>query len=153
MAKMGRPRHDIPKDEFENLCAIQCTEEEIAAWFKCSVDTIERWCKREYKRTFADVFNEKRKPGLISLRRAQFKRAVDDGDKTLLIWLGKQLLGQKEQPVEQDTTTLDAVDCYTSALRDAAKSAPKPVDHTTDDTDAVPKEDAEYGGGADGSNT
>ena len=28
--KMGRPKVDIKKDEFEKLCALQCTQEDIA---------------------------------------------------------------------------------------------------------------------------
>ena len=47
MAKMGRPRIEIDKEEFEKLCDIQCTLTEIAGWFRCSPDTIENWCKRE----------------------------------------------------------------------------------------------------------
>lgn len=95
MAKMGRKYIDIKQDEFEKLCHIQCTAEEIASWFRCSVDTIERWCKREYQKTFAEVFSEKRLGGCISLRRAQFQEAIK-GNTALLIWLGKQYLGQTD---------------------------------------------------------
>ena len=44
----GRPKKEIDKKIFENLCGLQCTLEEIAGVFDCSADTIERWCKREY---------------------------------------------------------------------------------------------------------
>ena len=54
--KMGRPPKQIDKTEFEKLCLLQCTEEEIAGWFDCSVDTIERWVKREYSATFAEIY-------------------------------------------------------------------------------------------------
>ena len=94
---MGRPKIEIDKKQFENLCAIQCTIEEITAWFDCSHQTLERWCKREYKKTFGQVFDEKRRKGFISLRRKQYETALK-GDKTLLIFLGKQYLGQKETP-------------------------------------------------------
>ena len=59
MAKMGRPRIEIDKEEFEKLCDIQCTLTEIAGWFRCSPDTIENWCKREYKDTFSGGFFKK----------------------------------------------------------------------------------------------
>lgn len=97
---MARPRIQIDKKQFENACAIQCTEEEIAALFDCSVDTIERWCKREYNTSFAEVFKNKCSKGKISLRRSQFKLA--DTNATMAIWLGKQYLGQRDDLSETD---------------------------------------------------
>lgn len=92
---MARPRIEIDKTQFEKLCSIQCTREEIAGFFGCSDDTIERWCKREYKANFAVVFAKKRGVGKISLRRAQFRMA--ETNPSMAIWLGKQYLGQREQ--------------------------------------------------------
>ena len=43
--KMGRPKIQINEIEFEKLCGLQCTEEEIAGFFNCSIDTICNWCK------------------------------------------------------------------------------------------------------------
>lgn len=91
-------------DEFEKLCAIQCTLEEIAAYFNCSADTIERAVKRHYKSGFADVFAQKRGHGKVSLRRVQFQKALE-GNPTMMIWLGKQYLGQTEK-VEQKVETV-----------------------------------------------
>jgi len=92
---MARPRIEINRSEFEKLCSIQCTKEEIAGFFNCSEDTIERWCGREYKASFAVVFSQKRGLGKISLRRSQFRMA--ETNPSMAIWLGKQYLGQKEQ--------------------------------------------------------
>ena len=92
---MARPRIDIDMEQFKKLCAIQCTEEEIASWFKCSVDTIERWCKRELKMSFAEAFKTWSADGKISLRRNQFKMA--EHNVSMAIFLGKQYLGQKDQ--------------------------------------------------------
>ena len=75
MAKMGRPRKEIDKDMFERFCGIFCTEEEIAGFFKCEKSTIERWCKRTYGKTFADVYKIYTANGKMSLRRMQFKLA------------------------------------------------------------------------------
>ena len=88
----GRPRKEIDKKQFEQLCALQCTLDEIAGFFDCSPDTIERWCKREYKMHFADVFRIKRQKGKISLRRNQFKLA--EKHPQMAIWLGKNYLDQ-----------------------------------------------------------
>ena len=91
---MARPRIEIDKEQFGKLCAIQCTEEEIANWFHCSIDTIERWCKREFGNGFADTYKRYSVEGKISLRRTQFKMA--ERNVTMAIWLGKQYLGQKD---------------------------------------------------------
>ena len=53
MARTGRPTIKIDKDNFEKLCGLQCTLVEIAGFFNCSEDTIQRWCRRTYKMTFA----------------------------------------------------------------------------------------------------
>ncbi len=99
MAKMGRPRTEINQTTFENLCAIQCTLNEIASVFNCSEDTIERWCKRTYKETFAETFKKHSAKGKISLRRAQFRLA--EKNTAMAIFLGKNYLGQRDT-VEAD---------------------------------------------------
>lgn len=91
---MGRPRKEIDQKIFENLCGYQCTLEEIAGIFECSPDTIERWCKREYKETFAEIYKKHSMKGKMSLRRYQFKLA--EKSAAMAIWLGKQYLGQTD---------------------------------------------------------
>lgn len=95
-AKMGRPLVVIDWDSFDALCYAQCTKWEISAYFKTSEDTLERAVKREKGVTFAVYFDEKRNKGLVSLRRQQFQVAMK-GSPAMLIWLGKQYLGQKEK--------------------------------------------------------
>lgn len=119
---MARPRIDINREQFEKLCAIQCTLEEIASWFKCSEDTIERWCKRELKMNFADAFKTYSADGKISLRRTQFKMA--EHNVSMAIWLGKQYLGQKEQQeiavAHSDDDTIRAMERYFNDKRASA---------------------------------
>jgi len=93
---MARPRKEINWDEFDKLCQIQCTQVEIANWFECSVDTIDRAVKREQEMGFAEYFEQKASKGKISLRRQQWQLALK-GDKTMLIWLGKQHLEQRDK--------------------------------------------------------
>lgn len=96
MAKMGRPRKEINKTEFEKLCFLQCTEREFCSWFDVSDETLNKWCKENYDgRTFLDVFKEKRENGLISLRRTQFQLA--EKSPAMAIFLGKNLLGQTDK--------------------------------------------------------
>jgi len=108
MRKTGRPRKEIDKGNFEKLCGLQCTLQEIAGFFDCSEDTIERFCKREYGERFADVYDKKRGIGKISLRRYQFKLA--EKSAVMAIFLGKNYLGQRDNFEEQDNTALEKLD-------------------------------------------
>jgi hypothetical protein len=94
MAKMGRPRKEIDRDQFERFCSILCTEEEIAGFFKCDVRTLERWCRREFGKTFVEVYKIYAANGKMSLRRMQFKLA--EKSAAMAIFLGKNLLGQTD---------------------------------------------------------
>lgn len=91
---MGRPKIQINKENFEKLCGLQCTLEEIAGFFNCSADTIERWCKSEYSTTFAETFKKHSASGKASLRRIQFELAKKS--PAMAIWLGKQYLNQRD---------------------------------------------------------
>lgn len=102
-AKIGRPPTVINWNVFAALCEIQCTLKEIAAALKCSEETVERAVKREFKVPFAYFYDQKRAGGFISLRRAQWNRAIGGSD-TMLIWMGKQHLGQKDIRVEEIKT-------------------------------------------------
>ena len=101
---MGRPRKEVDWKQFDQLCAIQCTEEEIAAWFDMNLDTLNTRCKEEHGATFSDVYGQKRQAGKSSLRRKQYKAAME-GNPTMLIWLGKQYLKQKDRhEIDQKTS-------------------------------------------------
>lgn len=82
---------------------IQCTLEEIAAFFSIDIVTIENFCKRKYGTSYSKVFRQKRGSGKVSLRRAQWKKGVEEGNTTMLIWLGKQYLGQRDKVEEVHT--------------------------------------------------
>jgi hypothetical protein len=85
---MARPQLEIDEDTVEKLAAIHCTMQEIASVVGCSVDTLER--------RFADTIKVGKDKGKTSLRRYQWK-AAEKGNVSMLIWLGKQLLGQKDK--------------------------------------------------------
>ena len=113
---MARPRKDIDGEQFKKLCAIQCTLAEIAGWFDCSEDTIERWCKRTFGKGFADTFKTHSQSGKISLRRYQFKLA--EKNAAMAIFLGKQYLGQKDEPDINLASVPD--DGFTAAIKGTA---------------------------------
>ena len=106
---MARPRTEINQLEFEKLCGLQCTIEEICRWFKITDNTLDSWCKRTYGVGFSEIFKQKRGVGKISLRRMQWRLA--ETSATMAIFLGKQYLGQKNEPLEvqHSVTPIDAI--------------------------------------------
>ncbi len=94
---MARPHHaQIKQEDFEKLCTLQCTKLEMCGFFDVTDKTLEDWCRKTYRMGFSDVFRQKRSKGLISLRRTQFQHA--EKNASMAIFLGKQYLGQKDQP-------------------------------------------------------
>ncbi len=78
-----------PKDVYE-LAAIGCTDSEIARWFDLAETTL--------KYNFSEIMAKGREDVKMTLRRAQLQLALS-GNATMLIWLGKNLLGQSDTPL------------------------------------------------------
>lgn len=115
---MARPLKEIEQKYFENLCALQCTENEICSFFEITDKTLTSWCKRTYGEGFSDVYKKKREKGKISLRRAQMELAKKNA--AMAIWLGKNYLGQKDT-VDVNVTAQEgiALDELEKMVRDA----------------------------------
>ena len=92
---MARPRKEIDQIEFEKLCVLQCTEDEICDWFDVTDKTLTKWCKETFKKSFSDIFKVKKGKGKISLRRMQWKLA--ENNVAMAIFLGKQYLNQTDR--------------------------------------------------------
>ncbi len=124
----GRPRKAISRDAFQKLCKMQCTEEEIAGFLDCSVDTLQRWVKDTYEgATFAEVYKKYAAGGRASLRRKQYKLA--EHNATMAIWLGKQYLGQRDRiDVAADAEQLEKLDAILCGVLTAAKNPPHDTD-------------------------
>jgi len=88
----GRKPVEIGVEDWEKLHAMHCSVEEIAGLYSVSTRTIETRLKQ---RTYAEAAMRGRAKGKISLRRRQ-RQSAEEGDVRMLIWLGKQMLGQKE---------------------------------------------------------
>lgn len=123
MAKTGRPRKNINKEEFEGLLEIQCTLEEVTSYFSfrlagCSMDTIERWCKREYGQSFAEIAEKRRNEGKISIRREMFRMMQKNA--SVLIFMAKNYLGMSDNPQAPDAANelLQALYTVISAKND-----------------------------------
>ena len=86
---MARPKKIIDYELVEKLANIQCTMVEIANVLEVSLSRLEK------DKEFIRVYKKGMEKGKMSLRRKQWK-AVEDGSVTMMIWLGKQYLGQVE---------------------------------------------------------
>jgi hypothetical protein len=86
--KAGRPKLGLDADLVEKLAGIGCPTSEIAAIVGCSVDTLDR--------NFAEVMNKGRENIKTRLRKKQIDTAMS-GNVVMLIWLGKQMLGQSDK--------------------------------------------------------
>lgn len=106
---IGRPKKQIDKEEFEKLCGLQCTEQEICGWFGCCEDTLNSWCKENYEgKTFSDVFATKKEVGKISLRRNMIK--LSQKSATMAIFLAKNWLGMTDNvEVKADTSLMQTL--------------------------------------------
>ena len=117
--KGGRPKVEIDKKMFENMCGLQCTKDEICCILDIDEKTLTRWCKDTYGEGFSDIFKKKSKIGLMSLRRTQFK--IAEKNASMAIFLGKQYLGQKDV-VENHITNNGIIDELTEALNNVKTS-------------------------------
>ena len=86
---MARPKkYDIDPEEVEKLAGIGATNAEIAAFFGCDPSLISK--------SYSSNVTKGRESGKIRLRQWQMK-AAQKGNVSMLIWLGKQMLGQRDQ--------------------------------------------------------
>ncbi len=90
----GRPRATIDLAQITALAQIQCTDYELALVIGVSERTIERRKKSDEK--FLAAYEKGRAEGRTSLRKWQFE-AAKNRNITMLIWLGKQYLGQTDK--------------------------------------------------------
>ena len=116
MAKVGRPKKEISKTEFEKLCALQCTMLEICDFFDVSDKTLQNWCREKYGDSFSVVFNKKREAGKISLRRIQWQHA--EKSPSMAMFLGKNYLNQRDATSVGITMQTDD-DPITKALKES----------------------------------
>jgi len=93
--KRGRPQKSLDWPQFEKLCALQCTQTEIASFFGVHKNTIRERVQDEYKEDYCTIYKRFSDSGKCSLRRHQF--VLSRTNASMAIWLGKMWLGQREQ--------------------------------------------------------
>ena len=124
MARTGRPKKEFDKKTFQDLVGLGCTQEEICWFFRdetgksANIDTLTRWCKREFDMTFQEYFRQNGCMALkIQLRRNQMN--LSKSSAAMAIFLGKNLLGQTDK-VEQTIMEVEDLSSLAEMLRDDA---------------------------------
>lgn len=92
----GRPKASIDWQKVDNYLKAQCDGAGIAGLLGIHPNTLYEACKEVHKCNFSDYSVQKKGEGKELLRAKQFQIAME-GDKTMLVWLGKQYLGQQDK--------------------------------------------------------
>lgn len=90
---VGRDKKVIPPRDVERLAAMGCKDIEICEWFGIDGNTL--------RYNFSVELQKGRQSLNQSLRQAQLRLALS-GNAVMLIWLGKNLLGQSDSPVNTE---------------------------------------------------
>lgn len=136
---MGRKKVKIDYDTVKNLAKICCTQEEIASVMGCSVKTLQR--RRQFNKAYQDGLNDAR----ASLRRLQWRSAAN-GNITMQIFLGKNLLGQRDKfPEDERAEDKEKVTIINDLPQEPPNETPEPQEeqqlrnNSTSETDNTPE--------------
>lgn len=90
---VGRNKIPVPPDEVEHLASLGCSDTEIAKYFGVTDHSL--------RRHFAVNLIKGRHNLKLTLRQAQIRVALE-GNPTMLIWLGRNMLQQSEAGIAND---------------------------------------------------
>ncbi len=110
---MARPEAEIDWEKVDELLISGCLGTELASFFGVHPNTFYRRVEDYYNVSFSEYSQQKRSTGEALLRHHQFQKALGitkKGDNTLLIWLGKNRLGQKESHEEKQSPKQEDMD-------------------------------------------
>lgn len=94
--KVGRPFAEIDWEKVGTMLEQGCTTEGIAATIGVERSTLRRRCWHDNKIRYTAFVQQKRAKGNDQLRAVQYRLAIE-GNPTMLVWLGKQRLGQSDK--------------------------------------------------------
>lgn len=95
--KTGPKPRTYDWQKIANMFAIGCNMEEVANVEGISSDYLRIACERENHMTLKQFMMKHRDTGKLSLRRAQYRSAIEKGNVAMQIWLGKNWLGQSDK--------------------------------------------------------
>ena len=99
---MARPKkHNLDTEKVEQLAGFGCTNTEIASFFGCDESLI--------RKSYSEYLSKGRDKGKIRLRQLQW-RAAERGNVSMMIWLGKQVLGQVDKQEVEHIRPIDEIE-------------------------------------------
>lgn len=93
MIIVGRDKKPVDPKQVYQLASLGCKDTEISDWIGIDGNTL--------RYNFSVELIKGRENLKQSLRQAQIKLALS-GNATMLIWLGKNILGQSDNPIDTD---------------------------------------------------
>jgi len=94
---VGRPRIELDPKQAKIFGYFRATYDTMAEQIGCHVDTI-RAAMQDENSEFSKAYKNGFSSMKMKLSEAQVKTAIEEHNPTLLVWLGKQYLGQKDIP-------------------------------------------------------
>lgn len=104
---MARPLKAINWDQVKERMEAGSTAKEIAGFLDVEINTFYDRFKLEFGCGFADYADSARSSGFSQLKWIQYKKALS-GNAQMLIWLGKNWLGQKDRDEEKSLSPNDS---------------------------------------------
>lgn len=117
---VGRDKKIIPPNEVEHLASLGCSDRDIAEYYAISESTL--------RYNFSDFLVKGRHQLKTTLRQKQLQVALE-GHPTMLIWLGKQYLGQGETQHNVGEEILPFSDDELDEVRDQAEQELEELDN------------------------
>lgn len=96
----GRPEIPLDWERIDQLLIADCSGPEIAAHFNVHYTTIYDRISDKYGMSFTQYSQEKKQKGDSLIREKQLEKALEK-DNTMLVWLGKNRLKQRDVPEEK----------------------------------------------------
>jgi len=124
------------------------TQEEIGALCGLSQGQVSKRLNSDHEPELREAFIAGHNVAKMSLRRAQYKKAVTEGNLVAQIWLGKQMLGQSDKQESHEQIDVNVTHQYIAAWgktpqQIASSQDSDLIDSTAEDLDAdrSPSED------------
>jgi len=107
---MARPRIELDEKQIANYAKLGCSNREIAAMLGVNEGTI--------RKRYSALLDKSRAERITVIRGWQYE-AAKKGNVTMLIWLGKQDLGQSDKQDNHNNSTIiikeGRLDCGTKS--------------------------------------
>ena len=97
-------RRDLTREDFEELCALQCAAPEILGWAGVTEEALGAWVRDVYGLELGEAMEMIRQDGLIEIRKASFDQLKKSA--TLIQQQYNRFLAGREDPRAEEAKRL-----------------------------------------------